>query len=89
MIRPLGTEESRSIAEGGGTVVSQKPDISVGGNLITVWDFRNFMLKNPLVVEEAEESESREQFLRGKAFAFWADPSEDGYSLDDGDPPER
>ena len=89
MIRPLGTDESRSISEGSAVVTSQKADISVGGSLIVVWDFRKFMLKDPVVIEEAEESEAREQFLRGKAFEFWEDPFEDGYSLDDGDPPER
>ena len=39
--------------------------------------------------EIEEEREWRECILKGKAFEFWNDPEEEGYTLEDGDPPEN
>lgn len=38
--------------------------------------------------EVEEEREWYEHIMQGKAFEFWNDPEEEGYTLEDGDPPK-
>jgi hypothetical protein len=80
-------EKSKSLASTPPECTTQVPGIRQIENVFFIDDPKMFFFKEPIILDEENDEEAREGFARGQAFAFWEDPCEDGYSIEDGDAP--
>ena len=81
-------EKSPTVASEPAVFSTSSPGIMQIENVFHI-DSSRFFLPKPVVIGDATEEEAREGFTDGNAFAFWDDPCEDGYSLEDGDFPKE